>query len=84
LTGQPEEVVTYGRLRQQVRTVANPSIHRGASSSLSSGTTGQPKDVVLTHRNVAATLCQHEMLYRVGQGNVHDASFLARRLRRPG
>lgn len=41
--------------------------------AFSSGTTGQPKGVVLTHRNLVSAIVQHEGIYHVGP----DDRFLA-------
>jgi acyl-CoA synthetase (AMP-forming)/AMP-acid ligase II len=38
--------------------------------AFSSGTTGQSKAVMLTHRNLVATLCQHEGIYHVDSDDV--------------
>jgi acyl-CoA synthetase (AMP-forming)/AMP-acid ligase II len=40
----------------------------------SSGTTGLPKGVMLTHRSLVATICQHEDLYHVGSDDVFLAA----------
>jgi acyl-CoA synthetase (AMP-forming)/AMP-acid ligase II len=40
----------------------------------SSGTTGLPKGVLLTHRNLVATICQHEAIYHVGPDDVFLAA----------
>ena len=42
---------------------ADPSLP--AVIAFSSGTTGQSKGVVLTHRNLVAALCQHQAVYHV-------------------
>ena len=40
----------------------------------SGGTTGLPKGVLLTHRNLVACLCQHEAVYHVDSRDVFLAA----------
>jgi acyl-CoA synthetase (AMP-forming)/AMP-acid ligase II len=51
-----------------------PAPDRVAVVAYSSGTTGLPKGVLLTHRNLVATLCQHEPIYHVGPDDVFLAT----------
>jgi acyl-CoA synthetase (AMP-forming)/AMP-acid ligase II len=61
--------------RQTSGSLASPSAGAAlAVMPFSSGTTGSPKGVQLTHRNLVATLVQHEALYDVGPGDVVLAS----------
>ncbi|MGH9083678.1 MAG: class I adenylate-forming enzyme family protein, partial [Acidimicrobiales bacterium] len=49
-----------------------PALHGNATAvvAFSSGTTGLPKGVRLTHRNLVAALVQHEPIYHVGPEDV--------------
>ena len=64
-------------------TAAATGEHQGGSSTpetdvavlaYSGGTTGLPKGVLLTHRNLVACLCQHEAVYHVDSRDVFLAA----------
>ena len=66
----------FGSLRAAAPTPASPAPASPVSASdvallpTSSGTTGLPKSVVLTHRNLVASLCQTRLVHQVTKDDV--------------
>jgi acyl-CoA synthetase (AMP-forming)/AMP-acid ligase II len=73
------EVTAFGQLRLGPATPGVPMPAAAAASGArsgaalllsSSGTTGLPKIVTLTHRNLVASLCQTRLVHKVTEGDV--------------
>jgi acyl-CoA synthetase (AMP-forming)/AMP-acid ligase II len=69
--GRPAGTVPFGSLRAAAPATAAPVSAAGvALLPTSSGTTGLPKSVELTHRNLVASLCQTRLVHRVTEDDV--------------
>ena len=84
----PMGAIPFASLRSEINAQV-PAVRVGSADVAflpwSSGTSGLPKSVVLTHRNLVASLCQTRPVHQVGEDDVRDRRVaVVPRLRLPG